>query len=374
MLSRSKSTGPSRRSIGRCVPVGRAATAAVALVLMASCSGDGETTAKPMDETAAAGRDSKADDAQGGSKDVAEPGAATPSAGCDSGPHPAVKAAKTTMEVAGEERYYLLTVPDGTDEAPAPVVFDFHGLMEGAELAAKASRLPELGTEEGFITVVPNGRGNPISWDIAPDPAANPDMAFVGDMLDTIGAEQCIDTSRVYATGLSNGAMMTSAIACAYPDRFAAVAPVAGVMATCDSTNRPVPVLAFHGTADPILLFNGGVGNLGGLLSGDADVSNVPEADLQGEGYPQSVDEWAVRNGCEDDVIDDRIEDDVVRRTYDCPKDADVVFDIVEGGGHTWPGSELNAQLGAIMGPTTTNLDASAAMWEFFGRFQLPTD
>jgi polyhydroxybutyrate depolymerase len=116
------------------------------------------------------------------------------------------------------------------------------------------------------------------------------------------------------------------------------------------------------------------VGNLGGLLSGDADVSNVPEADLQGEGYPQSVDEWAVRNGCEDDFIDDRIEDDVVRRTYDCPKDADVVFDIVEGGGHTWPGSELNAQLGAIMGPTTTNLDASAAMWEFFGRFQLPTD
>ena len=61
----------------------------MALVLMASCSGDGETTAKPMDETPAAGRDSKADDAQGGSKDVAEPGAATPSGGGDSGPQPA---------------------------------------------------------------------------------------------------------------------------------------------------------------------------------------------------------------------------------------------------------------------------------------------
>ncbi|MBK6439731.1 MAG: prolyl oligopeptidase family serine peptidase [Candidatus Microthrix sp.] len=209
-----------------------------------------------MDGTPAAGRDSKADDAQRRVQGRGRTRATTPSAGCDSGPAPCGQGSED--HDGGGGRGALLPLPDRSRwhrRGAAPVVFDFHGLMEGAELAAKASRLPELGTEEGFITVVPNGRGNPISWDIAPDPEANPDMAFVGDMLDTIGAEQCIDTSRVYATGQSNSAMMTSAIACAYPDRFAAVAPVAGVMATCDSTNRPVPVLAFHGTADPILLF-----------------------------------------------------------------------------------------------------------------------
>ncbi len=356
--------------------------AAAATLLVTSCSGDGETTTKSGAEKSAttveAASQDTASDGGGstdpGSSDAAASGPATPSAGCEAGPHPAIKAEKATMTVAGEERYYLLTVPQRTDDAPAPVVFDFHGLMEGAELAAKASQLPELGTDEGFITVVPNGRGNPVSWDFTPDPAVNPDMAFVADMLDTIEAEQCVDTSRVYATGLSNGAMMTSAVACAYPDRFAAVAPVAGVTSTCEATDRPVPMLAFHGTADPILLFNGGVGNLGGLLSGTADATDVPQADLEGEGYPQAVAEWALRNGCKDQFTDDQVEGDVIRRTYDCPEEADVVFDIIEGGGHTWPGSELNAQLGAIMGPTTMNLDASAAMWEFFSRFQLPTD
>lgn len=361
--------------------------AVAATLLVASCSGNGETTtmsgaeksATTVDagsqDTASDTNDPETTDSGGeGASDAGADGAARPSTGCESGPHPAIEAEKATMTVADEERYYLLTVPEGTDDAPAPVVFDFHGLMEGAELAAKASQLPELGTEKGFITVVPNGRGNPVSWDFTPDPGANPDMAFVADMLDTLEAEQCVDTSRVYATGLSNGAMMTSAIACAYPDRFAAVAPVAGVMATCDATDRPVPMLAFHGTADPILLFNGGVGNLGGLLSGDADAFDVPDANLEGEGYPQAVGEWALRNGCKDEFTDEQVDEDVIRRTYDCPEDADVVFDIVEGGGHTWPGSELNAQLGAIMGPTTMNLDASDAMWEFFARFQLPTD
>lgn len=347
------------------------ATAAAVAMLLASCSSEPETTAKSSEDEAAT---TVGGDAPGGGAAADAPtGAATPSAGCEAGPHPAVEAKKQTMKVAGEERYYLLTVPAGTDDEPAPVVFDFHGLMEGAELAAKASRLPELGTEEGFITVVPNGRGNPVAWDFTPDPETNPDMAYVADMLDTLEAEQCVDTSRVYATGLSNGAMMTSAIACAYPDRFAAVAPVAGVMANCETTDRPVPMLAFHGTADPILLFNGGVGDLGGLLSGKADASDVPAADIEGEGYPASVADWAIRNGCEDAFIDEQVDDDVIRRTYDCPEGADVVFDIVEGGGHTWPGSELNAQLGAIMGPTTMSVDASAAMWEFFGRFQLPT-
>jgi polyhydroxybutyrate depolymerase len=350
---------------------GRAAGAFVAAaVLLAGACSSGETTAAPGD--ASGGGD--ASNTTTPTTNTAPPGEgpAVASAGCEAGEHPAVKAEKRTMEVAGEERYFLLTVPEDTASVPAPLIFDFHGLMEGAEVASMASLLPELGQREGFITIVPNGRGNPVRWDVGLDPADNPDMAFVEAMLDTVSAEQCVDTSRVYATGLSNGAAMTSAVACAFPNRFAAVAPVAGLLSQCDSADRPIPVLGFHGTADPILFFNGGTGDLGGLLTGGTNAAVAPEADLEGEGYPAYVAAWAERNGCQDSFTDERIADDVIQRTYDCPAGADVVFDIVVGGGHSWPGSEFNMKLENIMGPTTPNLDASAAMWEFFGHFQLP--
>ena len=85
-------------------------------------------------------------------------------------------------------------------------------------------------------------------------------------------AHQCVDESRIYATGLSDGALFTSLLACTMANRFAAFAPVAGVVVNkpCDPGRR-VPIIAFHGTADPILYFNGGVGTamLNNALSGE---------------------------------------------------------------------------------------------------------
>lgn len=305
-------------------------------------------------------------------------GPAVPSAGCGSTTQQPVTKEKQFLD--DSERWFLLTTPKELDQdEPLPMVLDFHGLAEGADVHAMMTELPAYGQEQGFLVVSPHGTGSPVKWAVDPDVEANADLQYTRDLLDQLEAEQCIDLSRVYATGLSNGAFMSSVLACTMADRFAAVAPVAGLIRPegCDP-QRAVPVLAFHGTEDPILLFNGGVGDrLGNVLPGDGDTTKteeppLPEADLDGAGYPEAAQAWATGNGCTGDPVDEDLTDTVIERTWDCPPDGVVEFLIVEGGGHTWPGSAFSENLADIMGPTDMGTDANELLWQFFRRFQLP--
>jgi polyhydroxybutyrate depolymerase len=338
-----------------------AVAVAVAVALVAACAGDGG--------------DGGGDE---GTAPPAGPPAAVPSAGCDgAGAQPQADLVEATFDVGGVARRYLLSAPatDG-ETGPLPLVLDFHGLAEGADVHAGMTQLGPMGVEEGFVTVFPHGTGEPVRWDVGTDPAANADLAYVQALLDRVEAERCVDTSRVYATGLSNGAMMASTVACTMADRVAAVAPVAGLALPepCEPA-RPVPVLTVHGTADPILLFNGGIGTgaLTAALSGaEAAPTTTAPTDLDGQGYPDTVRRWAELDGCDvSSAADERVSDEVIRRTFDCPEDAPVEFLIVEGGGHSWPSSEFSRSIERVVGPTTTDIDASAEAWRFFQRFAL---
>jgi polyhydroxybutyrate depolymerase len=231
----------------------------------------------------------------------------------------------------------------------------------------------ELGQKEGFAVVFPNGMGSPVLWRLRPTTQDNPDLRFVSALLDEVGGELCIDESRVYAMGLSMGAWMSSLVGCAMSDRFAAIAPVAGVQfdARCDP-HRPVPVLAFHGTADPILKFNGGV-SLDSLSPPDASATTTTTkpADLNGPGYPEAVKQWADRNGCTGSK-DENVSAEVIHRVYDCPADGAVEFYIVKGGGHAWPGSAFSKSTASVVGHTTFDINATELIWKFFQRFRLP--
>ncbi|MGQ0830768.1 MAG: alpha/beta hydrolase family esterase [Microthrixaceae bacterium] len=344
--------------------------ALIVLVVAAACSSSA-TDADPdrtTTSTTLAGNPNAAADGEVASADP------TPSSGCGATSATPVSLERRTIPAL--DRWYLLTVPAAHDgNAPLPVVLDFHGLSEGADVHTRTSGLSPYAEAHDFIAVFPNGTGTPVHWNVSLDRKTNEDLVFIDALLDDLESSLCVDTSRVYATGLSNGALMSSVLACSMSDRFAAVAPVAGINEPdgCAPT-RPMPVLAFHGTQDPILLFNGGVGSrLGSVLGGGPpDTTPLPEPDLTGKGYPANAAAWAARNGCAKDFTDTEPTATVIQRTWDCPAEAAVVFDILVGGGHSWPGSEFTKSIEAIVGPTDMSIDGTDRIWRFFQRFARP--
>ncbi len=346
---------------------------AVVLVLalvVAACSSPG------------AGRGSATTRAAGTGANTAAP---VPSAGCSSpGAASAETAAAVTEQrqditVDGVARWYLVTTPPPHPGAgPLPVVVDLHGLAEGAALEANTTQFGPEAQHHDFIVVFPQGTGSPAGWDTDPATKAHPnhDIDFMNAMLDTLEAHLCVDTSRVYATGFSDGALLTSLLACTMADRFAAFAPVAGaVMPSPCRPGRRVPILAFHGTADPILYFNGGLGTAAlshDLGQGPApSTTTPPPVDLDGKGYPANVRAWARKDGCDLRAHDAKVAAHVILRTYRCPPGAAVEFYIVLGAGHAWPGSKVSAALAFITGPSTFEIDATDLIWQFFRRQRL---
>jgi polyhydroxybutyrate depolymerase len=291
-----------------------------------------------------------------------------PSAGCGTSTQGAVTAEPRTVDVNGLERTYLLTVPTAHDgDEPLPLVVDFHGYGEGAQIHTSMSEMAPIAEREGFVVVYPQGRGSPAFWQVN-IAGPNPDLDFTDVLLDEVEADLCLDLTRVYVEGLSNGAFMTSTLGCVRADRFAAIAPVAGAQhPTGCNPSRRVPMLAFHGTADPILFFNGGGGPIGGTTT-----STLVPPDLHGPGYPANVAAWAAANGCDPDDTDTNVTDEVIHRVYDCPDEADVEFFIVLDGGHAWPGSAFSAAIASIVGYTTMDIHASEEAWAFFEHFHLP--
>jgi polyhydroxybutyrate depolymerase len=316
---------------------------------------------------------------------LASTGAPVPSPGCSSAASASSTAALTEQRsditVDGVDRWYLLTTPParaGAKVEPLPLVVDLHGLAEGAALQADTSQFGAKADANGFMVVFPQGTGTPVSWNIQPATGGNPnhDIDFMKAMLDSIEAHQCVDESRVYDTGFSDGALFTSLLACTMANRFAAFAPVAGVvMDKPCNPGRKVSIVAFHGTADPILHFNGGLGTavLNNALSGKTTpTTQLPPVNLNGKGYPANVKAWATKDGCNPSSTDTKVSAHVILRTYRCPPGTAVEFYIVKGGGHAWPGSKGSAGLAFITGPSTFEINATDIIWKFFQQHRLP--
>lgn len=353
-------------------------------LLAAACSDDQGSATVAEDSATAADGDapdaSEEDEATSTDPASAAPpgqvatAAPRPSAGCDDPATDPVDLVRQDLMIDDAVRWFLMSAP-ASDGEPEPLVVDLHGLAEGAQIHSTMTGYGPFAQENGFVVAFPHGQGEPVRWTTAR--GANQDLALVDAVVDHVAGERCIDLGRVYATGLSNGAMMTSFLACERSDVFAAVAPIGGIVMPegCDP-DRPVPVLTTHGTADEILLFNGGVGDLGflgGEPSGDTPTTTttVPPTDLDGPGYPATVAEWAALNGCRDDHVDTEVSAEVIHRVYDCPPEGATEFYIVLGGGHSWPSSEFSAGISDVVGPTTFDIDATAMAWEFFRRFAL---
>jgi polyhydroxybutyrate depolymerase len=205
----------------------------------------------------------------------------------------------------------------------------------------------------GFIAVYPEGLGTPQAWHFGPEATGAADLDFMRDLIRRLEGQLSIDPARIYATGISNGAQMADRLGCEPSDQVAAIAPVSGGYPRAEACRpvRPVPVVAFHGTADNLLPYEKlGQGKL---------MFPIPEWAAN----------WAARNGCSATPAVTFQRGQVTRQTWgNCREGADVVLYTVEGGGHSWPGSNIAPQSGI----TTQDIDATDVIWEFFAAYPKP--
>jgi polyhydroxybutyrate depolymerase len=214
-----------------------------------------------------------------------------------------------------------------------------------------------LADEHDFVIVAPDGQGTADRhFNLTGEAGKQNDLQMVIALLDHVEATFCVDTNRVYSTGMSDGGAMTSVLACVASNRFAAFGAVAVILfvPACNAQKRPIAITAFSGTADPVVPFNGGkVKCCGGAQLGAA---------------PTAMADWAAHDGCDKTFTDTSLGTEVTRRRWsNCKNGAAVVFYIIVGGGHTWPGSIAIPRLGK----TTKQIDASNTIWDFFASHPL---
>jgi polyhydroxybutyrate depolymerase len=277
---------------------------------------------------------------------------AAPAADCTPARPHAAGDENGTIESGGLQRTYILHVPPGYDGAHAlPLVLDLHGFNGNARQQAIYSGLPAKGDAAGFITVSPNGTGDPPMWTYTALAGATgvDDVAFISDLLDKLERDLCVDAQRIFSAGMSNGAAYSQVLACNLPGRFAAVAAVAAVVSQPRCADQPVAIIGFAGTDDPCVPFDGGVVQCG---------QKLPVA-----GAKDAAAAWATHDGCDATPVTKQVSAHVSSISYgNCKDGTAVVLYVIDGGGHTWPGAIDVPRLGE----TTHEISATDLIWDFF--------
>ncbi|XOV87775.1 MAG: alpha/beta hydrolase family esterase [Pseudomonadota bacterium] len=289
-------------------------------------------------------------------------------------------AADTTthqIKVGELDRNYLLYLPGSHDpgsKSKYPVVINLHGGGGNARSILAMSGMNELAEQEGFIVVYPNGTGqtpnrNTFNGGLCCAYAMQnkiDDVAFVVAILDELEARYAADPARVYATGLSNGGIMSHYLASNLASRITAIAPVAGTIGINPVTpSRPVPVMHMHGTEDKALPWIGGYN----LATRRTNFISVDE----------TIKAWVLSNNSEIIPVVERFPDTaddncrVEKYTYAAragngENSAEVILIKLIGGGHTWPDAARSSEM---LGNVCRDINANRVMWEFFKQYAI---
>jgi polyhydroxybutyrate depolymerase len=271
-----------------------------------------------------------------------------------------------SISIQGRERTYRLYVPAAMPrDVPAPLVFVFHGGDGNGASAERLTGFDDLADREKFVVAYPDGWGR--HWNDGRDVEAFEshrdrvdDVAFVAQLIEAISAAHRIDPRRVYATGISNGAIFSNFLAARLAERIAAIAPVAGGLAEPVRPGfhpaRPVSVLIVNGTEDPLVPYSGGA---------------VSRTHGRVVGAEQTARLWAEADGCRRDAAKDAPGAAAggcrtLRARWTAGREgSEVVLDTIEGGGHTWPGGPQYLPR-LLIGRACPQPDATKEIWEFF--------
>ncbi|KAI0111223.1 carbohydrate esterase family 1 protein [Nemania sp. FL0031] len=270
------------------------------------------------------------------------------------------------LKSSGRDRSYSVHLPSTYDKSkPYPLVLGFHGSSSIGLFFEVDTKMSESRFSANKIVVYPNGVGGAWAGANYSQVSVAEDLQFVDDLLAELRADYCVDDSRIYATGISNGGGFVNTIACSsIGGEFAAFAPAsgayytddAGVTGGCSPARSPLPVLEIHGGIDASVHYGGGEGEGG-----------VEPA------IPTWLGWWAERNACTSSVVDDSFDGDVHHTTWTCAGGVEGVLQHwkVDDMGHCWASTEINfSQISVLEGPT--HIEASQIIMDFFDQFTKP--
>src|SRR5271156_6206366 len=241
-----------------------------------------------------------------------------------------------TIKIDGRTRnYFVHTPPAYTGKTPLPLILVLHGATESAENVERLSGISAKADQENFLAVYPTGTGrlkNVPTWNsgaccgYAMEHKID-DVAFLRALLEKVEKDYSVDPKRIYATGISNGGMMSYRLACELSDKFAAISPVEGAQDLPCHPTSPVSVIVFHGTADHLVPFNGGSTpyQMGSIRS-DTSVADT-------------VAFWVKYDGCFPKTVHAETPEVHTDIYAACPVGIAVALYAIQGGHHMWPGT-----------------------------------
>jgi polyhydroxybutyrate depolymerase len=268
-----------------------------------------------------------------------------------------------TLTFDGQQREYRVYVPRSLTDASASLVVMMHGGFGSAEQAELSYGWDRQAETSGLVMAYPEGLGRSWNGGGCCGPAMKrdvDDVGFIEAMVAEIGSGLDIDPQRVFATGMSNGGIMSYRLACE-SDLFAAIAPVSATMLVdCDAPG-PVSVLHIHGGVDGSVPPDGSVGG------GTQNIDGPPIADV--------ISYWLTTDGCGAPTVAQYGDDARVQleSALDCDDGTAVEYIVISDAGHQWPGttfSEAGEDLGAD--PPSQLLDATFEIAGFFAAHPRP--
>lgn len=275
------------------------------------------------------------------------------------------------IESGGLKRTFLVHVPANANKTkPLPLVIVLHGGGGQGSRINGLTGFNKLADRQNFYVVYPDGLER--NWNDGRSTVRRKDVddvKFLSELIEHLAKNYAIDRQRVYATGISNGGMMSLRLACELSDKIAAVASIAAnlpaeLQPRCRPA-RPVSVLMISGTDDPLMPFGGGdIATMGGRGMGGKVIS-----------AQETTDFWAKRNRTAAKPVITELPDvdpqdgTRVRRAVFSKgaQDSEVVFYTIANGGHTWPGG-FQYLAESIIGKTSRDMNASETVMEFFMR------
>ncbi len=264
----------------------------------------------------------------------------------------------------GLQRCYLLHIPPDYERGQSlPLIISLPGFTSNPTGQQYLTRWNEVADIEGFLVVYPQGTSFPLRWNSSTTFLKSDvdDVQFIADLIEEVSNTVTVDPVRVYVDGMSNGGSMANRVACELAGKVAAIGVVTGPPVEppggCNP-ERPISLIAFYGTEDPLVAYEGGTVS-------ESWISKLIDRSLHSVSFPSVtsyIEAWAERDGCSPVPKLIPTHGDASGVHYSgCKDSSEIVFYTIEGGGHTWPGGRPT-----FVGKTSRDMNAGQVMWAFF--------